>query len=131
MRHTRFVPADAVNDTDQYQWGQYRTQYASNGQRVITRLAGYRTQRASGNGERGGRVPIYLTPIEWNRRHLPRYAQLMRKIRRNWGAREAFVPMNRSVKTKAKRWQASTGGLSQGFPRQIPTEHATLVPRRN
>jgi hypothetical protein len=126
MRHSKYVKADTVNDTDTYQWGQFKVQHYA-GQRIVTRLVGYRAQRASGNGERGGRVPEYLTPIEWTRRHLPRYAQLMRKIRRNWGVREAFVPQNRSVKTKAKRYQSSAP--PRQFPTQIPTEHNTLVPR--
>lgn len=126
MKHTRFVNADTVNDTDRYQWGQYRVQRYS-GQRTVTRLVGYRTQRASGSGEHGGRTAVYLTPIEWNRRHLPKYAQLMRKVKRNWGSREASVDQNRSVKTRGKRYRESTGGLSQGFPHQIPTEHITLV----
>lgn len=102
MRHTRYVKAELVNDTDTYQWGQYKVRHYA-GQRIVTRLVGYRAQRASGNGERGGRVPEYLTPVEWNQRYTPRFAQLMRKIRHNWGAREARVEMNRSVKTKAKR----------------------------
>jgi len=128
MRHTRYVKAELVNDndTDTYQWGQYKVRHYA-GQRIVTRLVGYRAQRASGNGERGGRTPVYLTPVEWNQRHTPRFAQLMRKIRRNWGAREALVPMNRSVKTKAKRHQGSTP--PRQFPSQIPTEHITCIGR--
>ena len=126
MRYTKYVKADTVNDTDTYQWGQYRVQYYA-GQRIVTRLVGYRSQRASGSGERGGRAPVYLTPIEWNQRHTPRFAQLMRKIRRNWGVREARVAMNRSVKTKGKRYQRSAP--PRQFPTQIPTEHITCIGR--
>ena len=107
MRHTHYIAASAATaDSDTYQIGQIRERrYA--GQRILSRLAGYRKQRASGNGERGAVVGVWLPLDTWTRRRAPEHAHLLVKIRRNLVSRGSYVPMNRSVKTKAKRYTTS------------------------
>ena len=127
MRHTHYIAAAAAtSDSDTYQIGQIREQHYA-GQRILSRLAGYRKQRASGNGERGAVVGVWLPLDTWTRRRAPEHAHLLTKIRRNLVSRASHVPMNRSVKTKAKRYQGSTP--PRQFPTQIPTENITCVGR--
>ena len=127
MRHTHYIAASAATaDSDTYQIGQIRERrYA--GQRILSRLAGYRRQRASGNGERGAVVGVWLPLDTWTRRRAPEHARKVVDIRRNLVSRASHLPMNRSVKTKAKRYQGSAP--PRQFPTQIPTEHITCVGR--
>ena len=107
MRHSRFIAADAVIDTDTHQVGQMRVYViAGTGQRLYMRLAGYEKARAH-NGARGGTQGVWLNLNEWSRRFTPDVVWKLKRVKRNLLSVGYHVPLNRTVKTKGKRYRQS------------------------
>ena len=100
MRHTKYVQADEVNNNDTYQWGQYRT-YFHNGQKIVHRLAGYV------KGKKGGSATaVWLDLATWTRRYYER-PKIMKQIKRDIIVKPVIMPMDRTIKTKGKRYTTS------------------------
>ena len=97
MRHTKYVQADEVNNNDTYQWGQYR-KYMRDGVQVIERLAGY--TKAT---KYAGACACWLDLGRWSRRY-QESPKMMRKIKRNVIVKPLVMPMDRTIKTKGKRY---------------------------